>query len=63
MGALVDFLFRIFNVGSPMNVPAGHYPDMSHVVAHYEKKHGEIEAKRVARTKDGKVESIYDEGF
>lgn len=51
---------RLFNSGSPYNVPAGSRADMSAVVAHYENKNREQEESRVARMKDGKVVSVYD---
>lgn len=44
-----------------MNVPAGHSADLSSVVAHYEKKRAIAESERVAKLKDGKVESIYED--
>jgi len=51
---------RIFNAGSPYNVPAGSTVDLSAVIAHYERKNREIEEARVSRMQDGKVVSIYD---
>ncbi|PGH35205.1 hypothetical protein GX50_01901 [[Emmonsia] crescens] len=51
-----------FNSGSPMNVPAGNgSADLTAIVAHYEAKNKKIEEERVARMKDGKVVSIYDD--
>lgn len=50
----------MLNAGSPFNVSPGSQADLSHVVAHYQRKNQEIEESRVARTKDGKVVSLYD---
>lgn len=52
--------FRLFNSGSPYNVPAGSSTDLSAVVAHYERRNKEMEEARLARMKDGKVLSVYD---
>ncbi|KAI5300373.1 hypothetical protein KEM55_007866 [Ascosphaera atra] len=54
---------EIFNVGGSVNVPAGHYADLTDVVGHYEKRAKRVEDDRVSRMKDGKVQSIYDHGF
>ncbi|CDM30864.1 hypothetical protein DTO013E5_489 [Penicillium roqueforti] len=51
---------EMLNAGSPFNVSPGSQADLSHVVAHYQRKNQEIEESRVARTKDGKVVSLYD---
>ncbi|KAL1965983.1 hypothetical protein VTN77DRAFT_4923 [Rasamsonia byssochlamydoides] len=51
---------ELFNSGSPYNVPAGSQADLSAVAAYYHKKNQEMEERRVARMKDGKVVSIYD---
>lgn len=51
---------RILNSHSPYNVSPGSRADLSHVVAHYERKNQESEEARVARMKDGKVVSLYD---
>ena len=40
---------RIFNTGSPYNVPAGHSVDLGAVIAHYEKQNAATEAKRIER--------------
>ena len=54
--------YRAFNTGSPINVSAGNgSADLKHVVAHYEARNKATEEKRVARMKDGKVVSIYDD--
>lgn len=50
----------MLNARVPYNVSPGSQADLSAVVAHYERKNKEIEASRVARMKDGKVESLYD---
>lgn len=42
---------RVFNTGSPYNVPAGHSINMEAIIAHYEKRNREVEEKRVARQK------------
>ncbi|EEH17499.2 hypothetical protein PABG_00062 [Paracoccidioides brasiliensis Pb03] len=53
---------EVFNTGSPMNVPAGNgSADLTAVVAHYNAKNKKTEQDRVARMKDGKVVSIYDD--
>jgi len=53
---------EVFNSGSPINVPAGNgAADLTAVVAHYERRRNAIEQDRVARMKDGKVVSIYDD--
>ncbi|OJD23857.1 hypothetical protein ACJ73_04789 [Blastomyces percursus] len=52
-----------FNTGGCMNVPAGNaHGDLTAVVAHYQAKNKKIEEERVARMKDGKVVSIYEDG-
>ncbi|KXG47563.1 uncharacterized protein PGRI_014330 [Penicillium griseofulvum] len=50
----------MMNAGSPYNVSPGSQADLSHVVAHYQRKNQEIEESRVARMKDGKVVSLYE---
>ncbi|KAJ5178035.1 uncharacterized protein N7500_000734 [Penicillium coprophilum] len=50
----------MMNAGSPYNVSPGSQADLSHVVAHYQRKNQQIEESRVARMKDGKVVSIYE---
>ena len=42
---------RVFNTGSPYNIPAGHSADLGALKAHYEKKNVEAEEKRMARLK------------
>jgi hypothetical protein len=42
---------RVFNTGSPYNVPAGHTANLSAVIAHYEAKNRETVAKVEARAK------------
>lgn len=39
-----------FHAGSPYAVPAGHSPNLDHVVAHYKKQHLEAEKKKAAAT-------------
>lgn len=54
---------RVFNQGSPINMPAGNASaDLTAIVAHYERKNAAMEAQRVAQLKDGKVQSIYEDG-
>ncbi len=43
---------RIFNTGSPYNIPAGHSTDLGALKAHYEKKNVEADEKRTARLKE-----------
>lgn len=43
---------RIFNTGSPYNIPAGHSADLEALKGHYEKKNVEAEKKRVARLEE-----------
>ena len=43
---------RIFNTGSPYNIPAGHSADLGALKAHYEKKNVEAEDKRMVRLKE-----------
>lgn len=57
---LFSLLFSMMNTGSPYNVSPGSQADLSHVVAHYQRKNQEAEADRVARMKDGKVVSLYE---
>ncbi|KAL4913150.1 hypothetical protein BDW62DRAFT_169273 [Aspergillus aurantiobrunneus] len=49
-----------FHPGHPYNVVAGSKADLSHVIAHYERKNQKIEEARVGRMQNGKVVSIYD---
>lgn len=48
-------LDRILNTGAPHNVPAGHYADMSQVIAKYEKESYEANAKKLQQIKDNAV--------
>ena len=57
---LFFLLSSMMNSGSPYNVSPGSQADLSHVVAHYQRKNQEAEADRVARMKDGKVVSLYE---
>ncbi|KAK2799014.1 hypothetical protein FQN50_008641 [Emmonsiellopsis sp. PD_5] len=53
---------EVFNTGSPMNVPAGNgSADLTAVVSHYQMRNKKTEEQRVARMKDGKVVSLYDD--
>jgi hypothetical protein len=40
---------EVFTHGSPFNVPAGHYPNISKVVAHYQKQHHDDEARKAKK--------------
>ena len=51
LGANLPSIRRIFNTGSPYNVPAGHSIDLEAVKAHYEKQNAEAELKRMERLK------------
>ncbi|KAJ5092188.1 hypothetical protein NUU61_007058 [Penicillium alfredii] len=51
---------EMMNAGSPFNVSPGSQADLSAVVAHYQRQNKEMEDARIARTKDGKVVSLYD---
>ena len=42
-------LRTFFNGGSPYNVPAGHGAKLNEVIAHYQKKNAEQDAKARAR--------------
>ena len=50
-------LFRIFNTGSPYNIPAGHSADLGALRAHYEKKNVEAEEKRMAKVREMAADS------
>lgn len=41
--------YRKFNTGSPYNVPAGHGADLSELIAHYQRKNAEQDAKTRSR--------------
>ena len=43
---------RIFNTGSPYNIPAGHSADLRALKAHYEKKNVEAEERRMAKLQE-----------
>lgn len=46
--------FRIFNTGSPYNVPAGHGTgNLDKVIAHYEKKNKEEQERKMQMLRDG----------
>ncbi|KAL2159242.1 hypothetical protein VTH06DRAFT_2675 [Thermothelomyces fergusii] len=40
---------EVFTHGSPFNVPAGHYPRIDKVVAHYKKQYEEEEARKAKK--------------
>lgn len=53
---------RIFNTGSPYNVPAGHYTNLDAVIAHYEKKNADSEvAAAKQREKDARGRNLKEE--
>jgi len=44
-------LSRVFNTGSPYNVPAGHSANLEDLIAHYKQKNVRAEEARVAKLK------------
>lgn len=52
-------MYRVFNSGSPFNVPAGHGANLSAIQEHYRKKHKEsdevLERKMKRRQEAGKA--------
>jgi hypothetical protein len=44
--ALADWCYRIFQTGSPINVPAGHSVNLDHVTAHYARQFQAEEEKK-----------------
>ncbi|KAL2269769.1 hypothetical protein VTJ83DRAFT_1953 [Remersonia thermophila] len=40
---------EVFTHGSPHNIPAGHYPRLDKVIAHYQKLHVEEEARKAKK--------------
>lgn len=46
-----SFLDRIFNTGSPYNVPAGHTANLDELIAHYKKINADVNMAREARSK------------
>ncbi|GME22362.1 hypothetical protein GTA08_BOTSDO02680 [Neofusicoccum parvum] len=54
----VDLNFpEAFNTGSPFNVPAGSQADITKVVAHYEQKNYEENAKKLEALKNGTLKA------
>jgi hypothetical protein len=54
--------YRMFNSGSPWNVAAGQGgADLSHLIEHYGAREKATEEGRIARLKDGKVTTVYDD--
>lgn len=49
---LTYWYFRIMNVGSPYNVPAGSSVNLDKVIAKYEKEHYEDQAKKLKQLRD-----------
>ena len=43
---------RVFNTGSPYNIPAGHSADLGALRAHYARKNVEAEEKRMVRLQE-----------
>jgi len=51
----------MFNMGSPWNLAAGNSAaDLKTLEQYYNNKHAAMEEDRVARMKDGKVQSVYE---
>ena len=51
------WMSRIFNTGSPWNIPAGQGgANLDKLIAHYERKNFEEEEKKVRTLRDGKKE-------
>lgn len=48
---LLTSLSRVFNTGSPFNVPAGHTVNLDKVIAHYHKANDNANKEREARNK------------
>lgn len=46
---------RIFNTGSPFNVPAGHTVNLDKVIAHYHQENENANKAREARTKAAEI--------
>ena len=49
LSMLTNLSLRIFNTGSPYNVPAGSTVNLDELKAHYQQKNLEAEKKRMAR--------------
>lgn len=48
---------RVFNTGSPYNVPAGHGgANLDKLIAHYENKNFEEQAKKLQALREGSIE-------
>lgn len=43
---------RVFNVGSPHNVPAGHYANMDKLIAHYRDKAYADEERKIEKLRE-----------
>lgn len=46
--------YRVFNVGSPINIPAGHNANLEAITAHYNKMHKETEERQQKRAAERK---------
>ena len=58
---MLTFMRRMFNMGSPWNLAAGNSAaDLKTLEQYYNNKHAAMEEDRVARMKDGKVQSVYE---
>jgi hypothetical protein len=55
MANMALLVSRALNTGAPHNVPAGHYADMSQVIAKFEKESYEANAKKLQQIKDNAV--------
>lgn len=51
---LLTMRHRLIEAGCPHNVPAGHYANLDHLVAHYRKEHLEEEERKLKRLADAK---------
>jgi len=49
---LIRRWFRIFNVGSPYNVPAGHYANMDKLIEFYREKANKEEEVKMQKLKE-----------
>ena len=50
----------MFNVGSQINVPAGHQADLSAITAHYKKRNAEMEDKQYRKQEELEAKEAED---
>ena len=50
---------RIFNTGSPYNIPAGHSADLGALKAHYHQQNIKAEERRIVRLQEMEEESKF----